>query len=158
MELIIVIGIVSVLAAILLPVISRSRQKAYEAVCISNVRQIGQALEMYLQDYDMHLPSCAWRPADNPDNLPYLHRVLSSYLRGNEKVFHCPADNNYYSQEGTSYEWNQLVNGRHYDTSPDFETYPYLKRSDVPILYDIDNFHFGRKNILYPEVRVGKVE
>lgn len=157
-ELLIVVAIIGLLVSILLPTFHKVRHKSYQVCCISNLRQIGQALEMYVYDNDMYLPVCAWRPGDNPDNLPYLHQVLSSYLCEVQGVFHCPADRFYYYEEGTSYEWNQLINGYRYDTQPDFEKAPYFTRSDVPILYDIDNFHFGRKNILYPDCRVGGID
>lgn len=155
-EIITVIAIIGILASLLLPALSKSKQKALAANCMSNLRNIGQSLEIYVLDNNMSLPSCAWRPGNNPDNLPYLHDVLSPYLNGVKEIFQCPADALYYAQEQTSYEWNQFVNGYHYDTQPNFQAAPYFGRSDVPLLFDIDNFHFGSKNILFPDDRVGR--
>jgi prepilin-type N-terminal cleavage/methylation domain-containing protein/prepilin-type processing-associated H-X9-DG protein len=51
-ELLVVIAIIAILAAILFPVFSRAREKARQASCQSNEKQIGLAFNMYLQDYD----------------------------------------------------------------------------------------------------------
>jgi prepilin-type N-terminal cleavage/methylation domain-containing protein/prepilin-type processing-associated H-X9-DG protein len=55
-ELLIVIAIVAILAAILFPVFAQAREKGRQAVCLSNHRQLGQALLMYAQDYDEVFP------------------------------------------------------------------------------------------------------
>ena len=55
-ELLVVLGIVAVLAAILFPVIASSRRKAQDATCVQNLRQISQALIMYVGDYDGAYP------------------------------------------------------------------------------------------------------
>jgi prepilin-type N-terminal cleavage/methylation domain-containing protein len=57
-ELLVVIAIVAVIAAILFPVLGAARDKARQAACFSNLMQIGDALNMYLQDYDERLPDC----------------------------------------------------------------------------------------------------
>lgn len=51
-ELLVVIAIISILAAILFPVFAQARAKARQTVCMSNMRQIGLGVRMYLQDYD----------------------------------------------------------------------------------------------------------
>lgn len=51
-ELLVVIGILSVLASLLFPVFARSREKARQAACASNLRQLSIALGMYRTDYD----------------------------------------------------------------------------------------------------------
>lgn len=55
-ELLVVIAIIAVLAALLLPSLSRARQKAFQAGCCSNLRQIGTALQMWVSDNDEWLP------------------------------------------------------------------------------------------------------
>jgi prepilin-type N-terminal cleavage/methylation domain-containing protein/prepilin-type processing-associated H-X9-DG protein len=56
-ELMVSIGIIAVLAAILLPVIAKARERARIIVCMSNMRQIGIAFRMYIDDYDGAFPN-----------------------------------------------------------------------------------------------------
>jgi prepilin-type N-terminal cleavage/methylation domain-containing protein/prepilin-type processing-associated H-X9-DG protein len=56
-ELLVVIAVMAILAAILFPVFAAARDKARQATCLSNLRQIGAVLWLYVQDYDEHIPS-----------------------------------------------------------------------------------------------------
>src|SRR6266478_657333 len=62
-ELLTVIAIIAVLAAIVMPVFASVRGKARETTCVSNLRQIGLSIRMYAQDYDELYP-WAVDPAD----------------------------------------------------------------------------------------------
>jgi prepilin-type N-terminal cleavage/methylation domain-containing protein/prepilin-type processing-associated H-X9-DG protein len=55
-ELLVVIAIIAILAAILFPVFAQARESARKTACMSNMRQIGQALYMYTSDYDETYP------------------------------------------------------------------------------------------------------
>lgn len=55
-ELLVVIAIIAILAAILFPVFAKAREKARQASCQSNERQVGLAILQYVQDYDEHFP------------------------------------------------------------------------------------------------------
>ncbi|MBC7328203.1 DUF1559 domain-containing protein, partial [bacterium] len=81
----------SILAAILFPVFSRAREQARKTACLSNLKQIGTALQMYTQDWDEALPVCStwcgWRDTDN--NLQYYQR-LQPYVK-NWAIWACPS-------------------------------------------------------------------
>jgi prepilin-type N-terminal cleavage/methylation domain-containing protein/prepilin-type processing-associated H-X9-DG protein len=55
-ELLVVIAIIAILAAILFPVFAQAREKARQTTCLSNCKQIGTAVMMYVQDYDELMP------------------------------------------------------------------------------------------------------
>ena len=97
-ELLVVIAIISILAAILFPVLARAREMARRTTCTSNLRQLGMAMNMYIQDYDEVFPVCnfsdtttGFPPATHKDNgkKVYLTGVLDPYVR-NAGVFLCP--------------------------------------------------------------------
>ncbi|MBI5831466.1 MAG: DUF1559 domain-containing protein [Armatimonadetes bacterium] len=55
-ELLVVIAIIAILAAILFPVFAKAREKARQASCLNNLKQIGVGLMQYVQDYDESMP------------------------------------------------------------------------------------------------------
>lgn len=56
-ELLVVIAIIAILAAMLLPALSRAREQARRAVCMGNLKQLGLILNMYAQDYRQFFPN-----------------------------------------------------------------------------------------------------
>src|ERR1043166_7763378 len=75
-ELLVVIAIIAILAAILFPVFAQAREKARAATCTSNLRQIGTATLMYIQDYDETYPSgWGWDQNDHARSSTTMWRV-----------------------------------------------------------------------------------
>ena len=56
-ELLVVIAIIAILAAILFPVFGKAREKARQTACLSNLKQMGLGMMMYLEDYDYTYPT-----------------------------------------------------------------------------------------------------
>src|SRR5258708_21750597 len=88
-ELLVVIAIIAILAAILFPVFAQAREKARTATCLSNLRQIGLANQMYVQDYDEHFPFAGrdWPEASFID----VWNGLGPYIK-NTSMFLCRSD------------------------------------------------------------------
>jgi prepilin-type N-terminal cleavage/methylation domain-containing protein len=91
-ELLVVIAIIAILAAILFPVFARARESARRSACLSNMKQIGLGLAMYMQDYDQTFPPGGpkvWEAGKNVRNL--LATQLQPYTK-NDQIFRCPSD------------------------------------------------------------------
>ena len=94
-ELLVVIAIIAILAAILFPVFARAREKARQTSCLSNLKQLGLAINMYLQDYDERFPFNRGynHGATYPPVVQYYSWVvlIEPYVK-NSQVFVCPSD------------------------------------------------------------------
>ncbi|MES2461888.1 MAG: DUF1559 domain-containing protein [Armatimonadota bacterium] len=89
-ELLVVIAIIAILAAILFPVFAQAREKARQSACLSNNKQIANALMLYVQDYDEALPMGAWSSGSGATAISgRWFRDLYPYLK-NVDVYVCP--------------------------------------------------------------------
>jgi prepilin-type N-terminal cleavage/methylation domain-containing protein/prepilin-type processing-associated H-X9-DG protein len=102
-ELLVVIAIIAILAAILFPVFAQAREKARTTSCLSNLKQIGLAMTMYMQDHDevilpWFMPTGEAPQPNSPD--PFLRRadtlvwsqLIQPYIKNTQALF-CPSFN-----------------------------------------------------------------
>jgi len=153
-ELLVVLAIVGALAALLLPVLARAKEAGRATVCLSNLRQAGFALQLYVQDNHNHLPFMRDQSWSITNELPGPDQVLSNHL-GNPNVWRCPSDSQkLFEKTGCSYSWNNLLNGQDADRlrvmGLDFAPH------QVPLMFDKEKFHAARgeakaKNFLYAD-------
>jgi prepilin-type N-terminal cleavage/methylation domain-containing protein/prepilin-type processing-associated H-X9-DG protein len=93
-ELLVVIAIIAILAAILFPVFAQAREKARAASCLSNHRQLGTGLMLYVQDYDETYPITfyASKEASGSPCIFTSFQALQPYQK-NSQIVLCPSDN-----------------------------------------------------------------
>ena len=123
-ELLVVIAIIAILAAILFPVFAQAREKARAATCLSNMKQVALAFQLYADDYDETYPRSVSTPAGAimNDNPAAMIQILNPYVK-NIRIFACPSvtkENElyassshqyhvYYTTPSSNYLWNGII-------------------------------------------------
>lgn len=105
-ELLVVIAILTILAALLFPIYKRAMEASRKVVCMSNLRQVGQAARLYRDDWDGRYPLGAVRRADNSWDTSW-HDLLAPPL--SPDCLYCPICTN--PTHRTSYGVNRWVSG-----------------------------------------------
>jgi prepilin-type N-terminal cleavage/methylation domain-containing protein/prepilin-type processing-associated H-X9-DG protein len=97
-ELLVVIAIIAILAAILFPVFAQARAAARKTQCLSNLKQLGTGMMMYVQDYDERFPSWNWgffcnggNAGAGRDSSAFWTMAIFPYTKS-KQVYQCPDD------------------------------------------------------------------
>jgi prepilin-type N-terminal cleavage/methylation domain-containing protein len=103
-ELLVVIAIIAILASMLLPALNKAREKAHEASCKNNLRQIGTISHIYANDSNGYIPSVCggdhtqnyggpleWIKLD-PGRTHGLPDLITAGYLADRKLFYCPSD------------------------------------------------------------------
>jgi len=166
-ELLVVIAIIALLAAIIFPVFARAKAAAKQSACVSNLRQIGSAINLYMTDHDDVFPHAVdpvdkFRPeiwASQPEfqaripYMPLLQEVLQPYLK-NKEVFRCPSDQgtsvvdnfplielssapSMFATYGTSYFFRTEIAFKY------FQSTQFQLPAEVNVLFDASGFWHG---------------
>ena len=111
-ELLVVVAIIALLAAILFPAFAAVREKARATSCLSNLKQMGLAITQYEQDYDQHFPLLLEEKSGTSQASPNIGWAanIQSYVK-NLQIYQCPSvttasSTDQYTTGYTDYDYN----------------------------------------------------
>ena len=144
-EILVVLSIIAVLAAILFPVFSRARENARRASCQSNLKQISLGAQQYIQDYDERFP--LGLVAHNVMRYSTSFDLLQPYLK-NPQIGICPSD-------GGEPDVDMMLPGTlpvSYKANTEITTSPDLGEPSPPSVAEIE--HSDRLPLIWDAVNV----
>ncbi len=150
-EVLVALAIVGALAAILVPVIGRTAETSRAAKCVANLRQLGTALGLYLNEHNQTMPTLLAGRTDRSQDGAAIDNTLDAYTAGSGAVFACPSDGGEAARSGTSYYWNQALNGQ---AAAGLNFLNNYDRTQVIVLADKAAYHpylVNKVNFLYAD-------
>ena len=120
-ELLLVIAIIAILAALLMPVLSSAKAKARRTACLNNLKQINLGVHLYAGENGDVLPNTG------PGTYITYKEVVKNFVglhgpsSSRDKVFACPADTYCYNESTPTY----VPHGRHEQSAYDYSSYAF---------------------------------
>ena len=158
-EMLVVFACLAALAALASPAINLVSRRALSVRCINNLRQIGTAVNLYVQDNEFRMPILVNVLAKDP-----AAKTLDTIIfpmpdpSDSHPVLRCPADHKHiFEKSGTSYFWNETLNDQ-----PIGSAFSFMgggNKGLVWLVADKEGFHedqINKVNILFLNGRVGK--
>ena len=151
LEILVVLVIIAGLIALAIPGFQRVLEGGRATHCVSNLRNLGAALNMYLAEHNMVMPTLKAGRATRDDDVPTIDNTLDKYVK-DKSAFACPSDRKWAAASGTSYSWNNALNGQR---ATNLNFLGMVKdQSRIPVLGDKEGFHpytDSKVNILYAD-------
>jgi prepilin-type N-terminal cleavage/methylation domain-containing protein/prepilin-type processing-associated H-X9-DG protein len=161
-ELLVVIAVIALLAALLFPVFATARKAAHRSTCLSNLKQLGVAFMLYATDYDDTLPLAggstaavaSWIDYDSPGERGGIYPYVRQFSKAGASVYRCPSglpDTSSYTAVSSTYAMNDYLRPWH-GTWPDNVPHEPLALSQIEspprtiLLFEVTQHRQGYAN------------
>jgi len=147
-EILVALGIVALLACLVVPSCKILQARANSARCMGNLRALGSALQLYLGENQMIMPTLDMARSSTSEDRPVIDNTLNRYV-DDQRVFICPAGRQIALESGTSYLWNFTLNGQTISNIASVkwnELLHWNNLGEIPVISDKEGWHQYTQN------------